>query len=251
MEQVLSDQPDRLVVRRDDTVRRPVRPWTASVHGLLRHLDAVGFGAAPIPLGMADGVETVSYLPGDSGAAGWRALTRDAGVVGMARLLRRLHDAATGYTPPPDAVWVSGPHRPGEVIRHGDFGPWNLVWRDGTPIGVIDFELARPGNRLSDVAYALEYVAPFRSDTDCLRWMRYTSPPDRRRRIALFAEAYGLPSTAGLVDAVIEEQSATIDLVASLGRAGHRPQADWLRGGFLGQLSDRVRWSRRHRWLCE
>ncbi|MFE9500330.1 phosphotransferase [Streptomyces collinus] len=27
-----------------------------------------------------------------------------------------------------------------EVICHGDFGPWNTVWRGAQPIGIIDWE---------------------------------------------------------------------------------------------------------------
>ncbi|SCG56737.1 hypothetical protein GA0070613_2718 [Micromonospora inositola] len=39
------------VVRVGDTVRRPVGPWTDTVDALLEHLHAVGFIAAPRPLG--------------------------------------------------------------------------------------------------------------------------------------------------------------------------------------------------------
>nr|BFE82330.1 hypothetical protein GCM10020093_049310 [Planobispora longispora] len=35
------------VVRVGDTVRRPTRPSTPSVHALLRHLEAAGFEGAP------------------------------------------------------------------------------------------------------------------------------------------------------------------------------------------------------------
>ena len=40
------------VVRVGRTVRRPVRPHTAAVHGLLRHLEAAGFDGAPRVLGI-------------------------------------------------------------------------------------------------------------------------------------------------------------------------------------------------------
>jgi len=80
---------------------------------------------------------------------------------------------------------------PGQVICHGDFGPWNIVWVGTTPVGLLDFEYARPGDPLDDVAYACEYFVPFRDDAECLRWLHYPKPPDRRRRISIFAEAYG------------------------------------------------------------
>ncbi|WP_033432008.1 phosphotransferase [Saccharothrix syringae] len=30
----------------------------------------------------------------------------------------------------------------GEVACHGDFGPWNVVWRDGRPVGVLGWDYA-------------------------------------------------------------------------------------------------------------
>ena len=35
----------------------------------------------------------------------------------------------------------------------------------------------RPGDPLDDVAYACEYVAPFRDDATCLRWHGFSAPP--------------------------------------------------------------------------
>ena len=53
------------VVRVGRTVRRPVRPHTAAVHALLRHLDAAGFDGAPRVLGIdANNREVLTYLPG-------------------------------------------------------------------------------------------------------------------------------------------------------------------------------------------
>ncbi|MEU1710276.1 phosphotransferase [Streptomyces sp. NPDC005706] len=91
-----------------------------------------------------------------------------------------------------------------DVVCHGDFGPWNVVWQGIEPVGIIDFDFARPAPRSHDVAYALQYVAPFRDDAECLR---YPAPPDRRARLEDFCSAYGLDSTAGIVDAVIGSPS--------------------------------------------
>jgi hypothetical protein len=40
------------VVRRGDTVRRPVGPHSPLVHALLAHLESVGFEGAPLFLGI-------------------------------------------------------------------------------------------------------------------------------------------------------------------------------------------------------
>jgi hypothetical protein len=55
----------------------------------------------------------------------------------------------------------------------------------------------------------MEYLAPFRDDARALRWQGFTTPPDRVRRIAVFAEEYGLATGAGLVEAVIRQQQLT------------------------------------------
>jgi hypothetical protein len=30
------------------------------------------------------------------------------------------------------------PPQPGEIVSHGDLGPWNTVYRDGLPVAFID-----------------------------------------------------------------------------------------------------------------
>ncbi|HEY7615961.1 MAG TPA: phosphotransferase [Terriglobales bacterium] len=46
-----------------------------------------------------------------------------------------------------------------KVIAHGDYGPYNLLFRQGSPVVVLDFELARLDWRLTDLSAALYYFA--------------------------------------------------------------------------------------------
>jgi hypothetical protein len=242
------------VVRVGDTVRRPVYPWSATVHALLLHLESVGFPYAPRFLGIdADGREVLSYIEGDSGADGWAPVVDDAGTVAMARLLRDYHDTVAGFDPPHGAGWSThpGPVGEGEIVCHGDFGPWNLVWRGNHPIAILDWDLAWPAPPLHDVAYALEYVAPFRDDRECVRWLRYPTPPDRRARIERFATAYGLTDTTGLVDAVLAQQELVLRRALRLADDGVQPQARQRAAGHLEAISERIRWSRANRSLFE
>ncbi|WP_405651657.1 phosphotransferase [Streptomyces sp. NBC_00019] len=251
-EHVLQDHAHRQVVRIGDTVRRPVQPWTETVHALLRHLEAVGFPCAPRVLGFdEEGREVLSYIDGDSGPLGWAKVVDDNGLAAFARLLRDYHDATTSFTPPGNAAWAVGATEAtdGEVVCHGDFGPWNVVWQGPRPVGLIDFDFTRPAARLHDIAYALQYVAPFRDDTECTRWLHYPQPPDRRRRLEGFCTAYGLSSTDGIVDAVIREQQDNIERVRLLAEAGHEPQATWVAGGYLLDLGRKLAWSQDHRHL--
>ncbi|MBE8525276.1 phosphotransferase [Amycolatopsis sp. H6(2020)] len=194
-----------------------------------------------------------TVLEGESGPQGWAKVSDDAGLRRFARLLRDYHDAVAGFRPPDELTWFTGESGTGgtELICHGDFGPWNIVWQGEQATGILDWDYARPGTRLHDVAHALEYVAPFRDDAECLRWLRCPRPPDRRHRLKLFASGYGLTSTSGLVDAVIETQRDGIEQVRKLAGAGYQPQVDWVADGLLGELADRVAWSQAHRQLFE
>ncbi|WP_223166401.1 aminoglycoside phosphotransferase family protein [Nonomuraea sp. SYSU D8015] len=253
-EEILQDSAHRRVVRLGNTVRRPAHPWTPAVHALLQHLEEVAFPYSPRVLGIdQEGREILTYLDGESGPQGWAMVVEDSGLASFARLLRDYHDAVVGFRPPQGLRWSSGEAEPrdDEVICHGDFGPWNIVWRDKRPVGILDWDYARPRPRLHDIAYALEYVAPFRDDAECLRWLRYPTPPDRRHRLETFAAAYGLTSTTGLVDAVIEVQRDVIEQVRLLADAGHQPQAHWVANGFLDEADRRMAWSRANRHLSE
>jgi hypothetical protein len=251
---MLQDEPHRRVERIGDTVRRPMHPWSATIHELLRYLEQIGFPYAPRLLGVDDdGREVLSYLDGESGSAAWAKVVEDEGLVALARLLRDYHEAVRGFQPSAGAQWAArvGPAGADELICHGDFGPWNLVWRGNQPVGILDWDYAWPAPPIHDVAYALEYVAPFRDDPTCLRWLRYAAPPDRRRRLELFAEAYGLSSTAGLVDEVIAQQQAVWQRSRQLATEGLQPQVAWQESGFLDEVAERVRWSSANRHLFE
>jgi hypothetical protein len=187
------------IVRIGDTVRRPLRPFSLTVQAYLAHLRDVGFAGAPLPLGVDEqGREVLSFVPGEvhrhpipPEAAG------DDVLVALARLIRALHEASAGWVPPADAVWGGSPASRGriaaqaELVGHRDYATGNVVFRDGLPAALIDFDLAMPTTRLYDIANALWYWAPF----------KWGDPRDRApaladadipHRVAVFADAYGM-----------------------------------------------------------
>jgi hypothetical protein len=92
---------------------------------------------------------------------------------------------------------------------------------------------------------------PFRDDATCLRWHRFTIPPDRRRRLKIFAEAYGLASLDGLVDRVIMNQRQHVEIARQLAERGDRRQVQLVASGYLLELQDRIQWSVAHRHLMD
>ncbi len=152
-EEILAGGNMTAVVRVGDTVRRASGPWTPTIHAFMRHLRANGFDLVPEPLGMDDqNREVISLLPGAPAAYPLPAFAwTDATLNTVATTLRAFHDAGAGFE---GDRWQWPTHEPREVICHNDFAPYNLMFEDGRLTGVIDLDLASPGPRDLDLAYA-------------------------------------------------------------------------------------------------
>jgi aminoglycoside phosphotransferase (APT) family kinase protein len=186
------------IVRIGDTVRRPLRPFSLTVQAYLARLRDAGFTGAPLPLGVDEqGREMLSFVPGDVPRNPLPPETAgDDVLVALARLIRALHEASAGWTPPPDAVWGGTPATPDrpvtkrtELVSHCDYYPGNVVFRDGLPAALIDFDLAHPTTRLYDIANALWYWAPLRDPRDRSPALVNADIP---HRVAVFVDAYGM-----------------------------------------------------------
>jgi len=212
------------VIRIDDTVRRPSGPWTPAVHALLRHFEQVGFDGAPRVIGTDDHQhEILSYIEGEPGLAPVPA--GDAVVDALGLLLRRMHDAQVGFRQPPDAAWQRHVGQPphGPVICHLDVFWTNVIFRDGLPVALIDWDFAAPAERLFDVACAVSYWAPIRTDEQAEQW---GLPVERRGpRMRALCDAYGLPSEerSRLLDALVAQQHHWLDTHRLWGGVERRP----------------------------
>lgn len=240
----------RRIVRVGDTVRRPAGWWTPAVHALLQHLQDVGFAYSPRPMGLDSlGREVLSYIPGQSGAVGWYRIHSDQGLRRFASLLHEYHDAVRDFRPSLDIEWAVPPAEPYELVCHNDFGPWNVVYDGDEPVGILDWDFAAPGPATNDIAYALEYAVPFHDDVTAQTWHHFAEVPDRRARLEVFADAYGLASTDGLVEEVIDRQRLTVAHVEKLAGRGLEPQATWVRDGTLDKSRSDITWVDENRGL--
>jgi hypothetical protein len=185
----------------------------------------------------------LSWMPGRASNWPWPpALLATAGAKKVGAFLRTYHAAVASFEPPDPAIWRHGAEavRAGEVVLHGDFAPHNLIWTGTTPSGVIDFELARPGRPIEDAGFCVARVACFREDEKTRR-IGFPSPPDRRARLAAFAEGWGA-SAARLLAAARASERAELDRITRLGGDGLEPWASFLRLGLADEVRGEIAW---------
>lgn len=148
-------------------VLRPAGPWTPAVHALLRHLEQVGFSAAPRVVGDGyddQGREVLTWIPGR--ILHPRPYTEEQ-VWQVGRLLRSLHEATASFRPPLEAVWqpwTLHSRAPEAIISHCNVGPWHVIVREEQPVGLIDWSLAGPTDRLDELAVSGWWNAQLHDD---------------------------------------------------------------------------------------
>jgi len=176
------------VVRVGDTVRRPVSPASPVIRGVLRRLELAGFDDAPRWLGVDEqGRDVLSWIEGETftergrmhpyldDAAG-RIIFSQSQVCAAMALLRRFHDALGD-----------------DLLCHGDFGPWNIVWRDELPHAVIDFDAVRRADPSEDVGYALRmFIGYGRAEAEPLELVAIT-----RAAVKAFGAEFDVPVLLG------------------------------------------------------
>jgi hypothetical protein len=168
------------VVRVGDTVRRPRKPDSEFVHALLRHFECSGFDGAPRFRGIdSRGRVVLSFIEGFAPPNNGFQLSEEAIAAG-ARLIRTVHDLTAG------TEFAAG----SEVACHPNLSLPNFIFRNMSPIAIIDWDGTRPGTRVynfADFLWAFVHPAVYGEG----------EPAARMLRVAV--DAYGW-SGAGLVD---------------------------------------------------
>lgn len=218
------------VSRRGEVVRRELTPASSAVHQLLGHLEARALPLVP-RLQAADArYEYLSYLPGEAVFRPWPDAVRgDAWLTDLGSWLRAYHDAVQDFRAE-GARFLWGPAEPvsGMLVTHGDLGPWNLLHERGRLSGVIDWDLARYGDPLGDVAeLALETIPLHARHEETLG---VVDRETLEARLNTLCRAYGVP-----VEVVLNHVPSYLQMVArdirALAATGTEPFVAFAEGG--------------------
>jgi hypothetical protein len=214
------------VIRVADVVHRPLSPCWPATHALLGHLREAGFSGAPRVLAADGSVETLSFIEGEAAVPPLapQMLTDDA-LASVADLLRRYHHAVASF----DAAGYRWPYpvpaafRTG-LVSHNDVYPANLIFRGGTAVALIDFDLAGPGSAAWDFAAAARSMVPLEDEADVT---------DQRQgraleRFRILLDASGLPRAERrlVAEAILPNHDWTYAIVRQAAARGHPGFAD-------------------------
>jgi hypothetical protein len=247
----------------DGVVYRLSRPWTPTVHTVLRFLEEQGFSGSPRVEGSGlspDGFETLTYIEGDDLPS--TGLSEE-GAFAVGTLLRSAHDTLRNFTPLGDEVWMPCWVRslPGDdwILGHCDVAPWNLVCRDAVPIALVDWDSCGPVALVWELAHAIWLNCQlFDEDAES---RELPSVRDRLILARLICDGYGVSfeMRKKLPDALIEVavRTAAQEAVDSgVTEVGYFPVKQGLLGGgepFSGhELAWAMTWRiRSARWLLD
>lgn len=241
------------VYKSGDTVRRERKQNSKRVHALLRHLENKGYEYAPRFLGIDEkGREVLSFIEGEAGHYPLKTYMRSEEVLrDIAVMLRSYHDAVIDF--PVEDGWPSIDQTPppAEVICHNDFAPYNMIFRQEKPIGIIDFDMAGPGPRLWDIAYTLYTCVPLSRFyvTETGEQVPY-HPLDAWRmksRVQLFFDSYGEILAEDYLDMVLLRIEALCKTITSKARAGDPAFQKMIHEGHLEHYQNDLAFIKEHR----
>ena len=227
------------IYREGDIVLRKGGAWSESIQTVLTYLHENGFSYSPKPFGVnRDGYEMQAYLPGESMLHPWSEILRnDSGLIQVATMLRSLHDITINLEMPEDTIWrtMTAPKSRGQIIRHGDLGPWNTLWQGNALTGLIDWEITAPGEAITDLAQVAWYYIPLRDEAG---WRKsgFDMTPDFKHRLEVICETYDAFSPKEVLAELDRLQKFEIRETIARGSKSETPWSNWLASGQIDEF---------------
>ncbi|MEI8338901.1 MAG: phosphotransferase [bacterium] len=195
-------------VKIGNTVHRQNGENAEYVHDVLVFLEQQGFDWAPRYLGQDEqDREVITFIDGYT-PHGQEVPPETWSLTTMTEIfqnIRKLHDITEATPLAQDK----------ECICHGDLGFANTVYEDGKAIAFIDWDLARPGNRVDDLAHAIAAYLSLGVYVD-------KGAVERAELARKLADAYG---------ATTEQRSRIVDSMLSQLQEAHDKQLGIISSG--------------------
>lgn len=223
----------RSMVRKDgDAVIRSAT--SAYAIRLLTYLAERDWPHSPRILWHSASHTALTFLDGDAALTPDErgAVAGDTPLAALARIVRSLHDLTAGTPLAGDL----------EVACHNDLDPRNTIYRrmrsDPTPLALIDWDLATPGERVHDLAHACWTFTGLGPDADA-------GMVARRTRVLL--SAYGWDGTYGeVVEAMQWWQNRCWTGILAGAEAGVEADSRLVERGVVQEVQAAELWTRKH-----
>lgn len=231
------------VTRSGDVVLRPMGHWSSSVHELLRYLENTGFEYAPRYFGVDSNSqrERLSYLEGEVALRPWPEVLRSVdGLEQIAGMLKKYHQVVTNFEPSIGHWHLSDREVPASpIIRHGDIGPWNMVWDGNRLVGMIDWDFAESGTILEDLAQTAWHCIPLKPPKRLSKTGDLSE--SQEKRFDHFCNAYGVSKEA-VLKCLPDVQNLEVVRMRTHGARGIEPWKTFLERGDAEIVQEDSEW---------
>jgi len=222
------------VFRKGNLVKRRLGSWSPAVHQLLYWLKVQRFCSVPELLGVTDNEEILSFLDGEPVLRPWKkSIQCNQWIIELGTWLRHYHDAVQAFELQDGVSFIWGPKKTkqGMVVCHGDLGPWNCIQKNGHLIGVIDWDLARFGYPLDDLAQLALEAIPLRQSTE----QTMGAKPDKQilwQRLELLCDSYGVYTSKDVLKHLFLYIEMISQEMQNLAVLGIQPFVSFIERGF-------------------
>ena len=129
----------------------------------------------------------------------------------------------------------------GQIIRHGDLGPWNTIWQGDNLAALIDWDFIQPGKRIEDLAQMAYYFVPLRGEKG---WKDagFVKRPDIAARLLQLTKSYGMYSPEEVIDTLLKLLQDDCEVVERLSADGIEPWVSFLKRGDIEEALADSQW---------
>ena len=232
-----------VISRLGDIVFRPMGHWSSSVHELLLYLEKADFKFSPRFLGVDSSTEKekLTYLDGEVALRPWPSVLRSLdGLAQIAEMLKRYHELVVDFQSSKNNWHLNDRAVPKTaIIRHGDIGPWNMVWKGDQLVGLIDWDFAEPGTILEDLAQIAWHCIPLKPAKRVANVGELDE--NQKERFEHFCRIYGV-STKDVLEVLPVIHDQELNRMRTHGVKGIQPWSSFLERGDLNVVTEDAEW---------